>query len=158
MVDFHQLFISFHGLLCYNALSKQRKKIYMVEIHKIRRSRDGLFSKGGQSCNNGDWRWAKKGKTWNTSGTISSHLSQYATIPADWEVVSYFVEEDGSSKVETKSAVIWAAELAVRRNKRTEARDKRIEAKELELLKQQIVSTQLKLDKLTSLRAKSLQK
>lgn len=121
----------------------------MIEIHKIRRTRDGLFSKGGQSCTSGDWNWSKKGKTWNTSGTISSHLSQYTKIPADWDVVSYFIEEDGTTKVETKSAVIWAAELAARRNKRIEAKKRGDVVRELEQLQKHIVATQLKLDTLT---------
>lgn len=68
-------------------------------FYKIRNKKTGLFSKGGSP---GNVLWAKKaGKTWNTLGTLRSHISQHlpssyklvSSDMSDWEVVEYVVTE-----------------------------------------------------------------
>lgn len=43
-----------------------------MNVFKIRRKADGLFSTGGIEP-----RWDKKGKTWNGIGQLKNHLNQF---------------------------------------------------------------------------------
>lgn len=68
---------------------------------KIRRA-DGLYSKGGRNADTskhgwGSYSWSKRGKMWQTIGSIKNHLIQYCewnytkgyiknNIPKDWVV------------------------------------------------------------------------
>lgn len=68
-------------------------------FYKIRNKKTGLFSKGGAP---GNVQWVKRaGKTWNSLGTLRTHISQHlpseyklrCTDMSDWEVVEYEVTE-----------------------------------------------------------------
>ena len=68
-------------------------------FYKIRNKKTGLFSKGGGP---GNVRWVKQaGKTWNSLGTLRSHISQHlpseykliSSDMSDWEVIEYVVTE-----------------------------------------------------------------
>lgn len=96
-----------------------------VEMYKILDPNTGLFSKGGngpeQPANSGHHLyWSKKGKVWNTSGSIRSHLSQFVSnqwireerrygnyqinIPEHWVVIKIYTE-DGALKQEEINAI-----------------------------------------------------
>lgn len=64
-----------------------------IEVYKIRRRADGLFSSGGAYPT-----FSKKGKTWSARGHVTSHLSQFGDRDKnryykDCEVVRIEVQE-----------------------------------------------------------------
>ena len=64
-----------------------------IEVYKIRRKTDGLFSTGGECP-----FFNKKGKTWSARGHVTSHLSQFGDrrknqYYKDCEVVRFEVQE-----------------------------------------------------------------
>jgi len=68
-----------------------------IEVYKIRRKSDGLFSTGGENPS-----FNKKGKTWSARGHVISHLSQFGDknkklYYSDCEVVCFQVEQFESS-------------------------------------------------------------
>lgn len=80
----------------------------MINVYKIRRKIDGLFSTGGTSPDFSD-----KGKVWKARGHISSHMKQVGSYYSsktkndyyrDCEVVTYEVVE---TEVDTISALDW---------------------------------------------------
>jgi len=64
-----------------------------IEVYKIRRKSDGLFSKGGMSPS-----FNEKGKTWTARGHVTSHISQFGDRDKnryykDCEVVRIEIQE-----------------------------------------------------------------
>jgi hypothetical protein len=82
----------------------------IVIFYKIRNKNTGEFSKGGLRLRStGDVTWGKKGKTWDTLGTLRSHLNQHLgnssygykqTDMSHWEVVEYHVVEQPAKGVD----------------------------------------------------------
>lgn len=76
-------------------------------FYKIRNKNTGEFSKGGLRLNStGDVEWSKKGKTWDTLGTLRSHLNQHLgdkyhkqTDMSHWEVIEYHAVEQPAKGV-----------------------------------------------------------
>jgi septin family protein len=68
-----------------------------IEVYKIRRKSDGLFSTGGENPS-----FNKRGKTWSARGHITSHLSQLSSKTKNLyynncEVVCFEIEQFESS-------------------------------------------------------------
>ena len=82
---------------------------FVMIFYKIRNKNTGEFSKGGLRLRStGDVTWGKKGKTWDTLGTLRSHLNQHLGNPSygfkqtdmsHWEVVEYHVAEQPAKGV-----------------------------------------------------------
>lgn len=112
-------------------------------VYKIRRTTDGLFSKGGSYP-----RFNKIGKAWNTIGYLKSHLTRLGTrrfeeVYKDCEIVEYVESYPISLTAVMEEAETRRAELQRQREERQERwRAQRLE-RELQL-------TQARLDELKS--------
>lgn len=75
----------------------------MSKIYRIRHTKTGLFSIGGQevSADGKSFGWTKKGKVWTGLGPLRSHLNQYVMTRAarltNWEVIEYELVETETS-------------------------------------------------------------
>jgi len=108
-----------------------------IEVYKIRRKSDGLFSKGGTSPS-----FSNKGKIWNSRGHVTSHLSQFGDRDKnryykDCEVVCIEIQEvdtDTTDVFEWKptEATIRAKELEEQRELEREKQRKLEEIARLE--------------------------
>lgn len=72
-----------------------------LKIYKIRDKDNGLYSTGGTSP-----RWTKHGKTWNSIGSVKTHINNWSSAyssnrgeaPQGWEIVEFVLHEEESNK------------------------------------------------------------
>jgi hypothetical protein len=69
-----------------------------VKVYRILDTKTGLFSKGSSYANVSLRRWSKRGKVWNSIGSLKNHLNLYKKIPEHWTVVEYEIEEVEASR------------------------------------------------------------
>ena len=58
-----------------------------MQLFKIRRKKDGLFSKGGRDADYSDRSWSKDGKVWTDLSNVQRHLRLFDTVPDDWQII-----------------------------------------------------------------------
>jgi hypothetical protein len=86
-------------------------------MYRIRRKVDGLFSTGG-----GYPRWTKKGKVWNSIGSLKAHLHLQNYGKSDnYEVVELEMVEKSVQTLSSLCEEVFAAQL--KRDSERQARE-----------------------------------
>lgn len=90
-----------------------------ITIYKIRSREDGLYSCGGM-----DPSFSKKGKTWNSVGSLKNHLNIVSdtSVYADCDVIE--IEVRHTEAVSTPAAQ-WVAEMQARKAAEKREREER---------------------------------
>lgn len=106
-------------------------------VYKIQRNSDGLFSSGSIYP-----RFSEKGKTWNSRGAVTSHLSMFSDSDkakhyTDCVVVAYQIVEEEHDAVKVldwkpADSTVRAKELQEQRQLELERERKQREIAELE--------------------------
>jgi hypothetical protein len=103
-------------------------KLFPDVAYQIKRNKDGMFSRGGQTP-----IFGKKGKVWSSKAALSLHLNYFDTNERspyrDSVIIETFLNGDRDPIVNTYSPNEWINEIGSRKEQKKERELDRLKAK-----------------------------